>query len=162
MINFTIYHEAKSKYAYIFDKDTIHLRLFTSKNKIDSIQVLYGDPFNYSHNEKNDNKWKWVNEGNEFTLKKREYELENFDYYFISLKPKYKRIKYAFIINGQYLFGSREIVDLKINPNEKFNLFNFFNFPYLNEEDIFDAPTWIQDQVWYSIFPERFHNVTIQ
>lgn len=158
MINFTIYHEAKSKYAYIFDKDTVHLRLFTSKNKIDSIQVLYGDPFNYSHNEKNDNKWEWVNEGNEFTLMKREYELENFDYYFISLKPKYKRMKYAFIINNQYLFGSREIVDLKINPNEKFNLFNFFNFPYLNEEDIFDAPSWIQDQVWYSIFPERFHN----
>ena len=86
MLNFTIYHEAKSKYAYIFDKDTVHLRLFASKNKIDSIQVLYGDPFNYSHNEKNDNKWEWANEGNELTLMKSEYELENFDYYFISLK----------------------------------------------------------------------------
>ncbi len=158
MIDFTIYHEAKSKYAYIFDKDTVHLRLFASKNKIESIQVLYGDPFNYSHNEKNDNKWEWANEGDEFTIMKKEYELENFDYYFISLKPKYKRMKYAFIVNSKYLFGSREIVDLEKQPDQKFNLFNFFNFPYLNEEDIFAAPAWIEDQVWYSIFPERFHN----
>ena len=48
--------------------------------------------------------------------------------------------------------------DIKINPDAKKNLFNFFNFPYLNEEDLFNAPEWIQDQVWYSIFPERFNN----
>ncbi len=118
MVDFTIYHEAKSKYAYIYDKDTVHLRLFTSKDKINSIQVLYGDPFNYSHNKNNNDKWEWVNEGDESTLMKKEYELENNDYYFISLKPKYKRMKYAFIVNNRYLYGSREIIDLKECPDQ--------------------------------------------
>ena len=158
MVDFTIYHEAKSKYAYIYDKDTVHLRLFTSKDKVNSIQVLYGDPFNYSHNSNNENKWEWVNEGNESTLMTKEYELENVDYYFISLKPRYKRMKYAFIVNNRYLYGSREIVDLDSYPNQRYNLFNFFNYPYLNQEDVFSAPKWIEDQIWYSIFPERFSN----
>ncbi|MBN2604912.1 MAG: alpha-glycosidase [Bacilli bacterium] len=158
MLNATIYHEAKSKYAYIYDKDTVHLRLFASINKITSIQVLFGDPFNHAPNPNNSDRWEWVNEGNSDTLMKKEFSTDQYDYFFIALKPKYKRMKYAFIVNNQYLYGCREIVDLTIDPAATSNLFNFFNYPYLNEEDIFSAPSWIQDQVWYSIFPERFCN----
>lgn len=158
MIDFTVYHEAKSKFAYIFDKDTVHLRLFATKNKIKTIEVIYGDPFNYDRIDKENNKWEWVKESAETSFMDKEYEVENFDYFFLSIKPKYKRTKYAFLINNQYLYGSKEIVDLNIYPKQKYNLFNFFNFPFINEEDIFDAPSWVEDQVWYSIFPERFHN----
>src|SRR5699024_12533704 len=35
---------------------------------------------------------------------------------------------------------------------------NFFCFPYLHESDIFQAPEWVKDTVWYQIFPERFAN----
>ncbi|MMZ59043.1 Neopullulanase [compost metagenome] len=34
----------------------------------------------------------------------------------------------------------------------------FFRFPYLNAIDVFDAPAWVKDTVWYQIFPERFAN----
>ncbi|WP_343089392.1 alpha-amylase family glycosyl hydrolase, partial [Methanocalculus natronophilus] len=40
----------------------------------------------------------------------------------------------------------------------KYNLFNYFNFPYLNEEDLFTPPDWAKNRIWYSIFPERFNN----
>lgn len=158
MLDYTIYHEAKSKYAYIFDKDTVHLRLFATKNQIKSIAVLFGDPFNHAPNPDNNNHWEWVNEGTNDTLMEKECSTAQYDYFFIALHPKYKRMKYAFLINNQYLFGCREIVDITLQPESTNNLFNFFNFPYLNEEDIFSAPKWIEDQVWYSIFPERFNN----
>ncbi len=158
MIDFTVYHEAKSKFAYIYDKDTVHLRLMATKNKTKKIEVIYGDPFFWGPNSIDSDKWEWQIESSELCVMKKEYETELYDHYFISIKPKYKRMKYSFIIDGKYLFGAKEIVDLDVFPKSKSNLFNYFNFPYLIEEDIFNAPAWIEDQVWYSIFPERFSN----
>ncbi len=33
---------------------------------------------------------------------------------------------------------------------------NYFNFPYISREDVYKAPDWVKDTVWYEIFPERF------
>jgi|LGOV01.1.fsa_nt_gb glycosidase len=158
MLNYTIYHEAKSKYAYIYDKDTVHLRVIASKNKVKTIRVLYGDPFYWGPNNQDNTIWEWKHDSGDDAYLDKEYETNNYDHFFIACKPKFKRMKYAFIINEKYLFGSREIIDLDINPELLKNHFNYFNFPFLNEEDIFSAPSWVQDQVWYSIFPERFSN----
>ena len=157
MIDFTMYHEAKSKYAYMFDKDTIHLRLFSTKGEVKKVEVIYGDPFLWVPVGNSLDEWTQVIEttDSEMIL---EYETELYDHFFIALKPKYKRMKYAFIINDQYIYGCREIIDIKKHPKAKTNLFNHFNFPYLNEEDIFNPPVWVEDQIWYSIFPERFNN----
>ncbi len=157
MLDFTVYHEAKSKYAYMYDEDTVHLRLFATKNKIKKIKVIYSDPFLWLPKDNNLDEWtQVVNEDN--SLMKKEYQTAMYDHFFIAITPPYKRMKYAFIINDQYLFGCREIIDIIKYPKEQKNLFNHFNFPYLNEEDLFDAPKWVEDQVWYSIFPERFNN----
>jgi len=158
MIDFTIYHEAKSKFAYMYDKDTVHLRLTTSKESNHKIEVIYGDPFFWGESEINPDVWEWKIQSSETSIMKKEYESENYFHYFIALNPKYLRMKYSFIIDDQYLFGCREIIDIVKFPNGKKNLFNYFNFPYLNLEDVFDAPSWVEDQVWYSIFPERFNN----
>lgn len=158
MIDFTIYHEAKSKFAYQYDKDTLHLKLIASKNKISTIEVIYGDPFFWGPAESDPDKWEWKIATSELTIMKKEYETEIFDHFFVAVKPEFKRAKYAFLINNKYLYGSNGLIDLDKEPKEKTNLFGYFNFPYLNEEDIFDAPSWVEDQVWYSIFPERFAN----
>ena len=158
MLDITLLHEAKSKFAYLYDKDTIHIKLAATKNKVNSIEVIYGDPFYWGHSIDESNKWEWKKESNSKTLMVKEYETDIYDHFFIALKPEFKRMKYAFIINNQYLFGCRETIDLIKRPELKTNLFNYFNFPYINEEDLFDAPSWIEDQVWYSIFPERFSN----
>lgn len=157
MIDYTIYHEGKSKYAYIYDKDTVHLRLFTTKNKASKIEVIYGDPFNWGPTE-DQSHWEWKTENNHTSVLQKEYTTEQFDYYFIEVQPLYKRMRYAFLIDETYLYGSREIVNIIENPSQLKDHFNYFNFPFLNEEDIFKAPSWVKDQIWYSIFPERFHN----
>jgi len=156
--DFTIYHEAKSKYAYMYDKDTVHLRLTTTKESDHKIEVIYGDPFFWGESDINPDVWEWKIQSSETSIMTKEYESENYFHYFIALKPEYLRMKYSFIIDDQYLFGCREIIDIVKFPNGKKNLFNYFNFPYLNPEDVFDAPKWVEDQVWYSIFPERFNN----
>ena len=35
---------------------------------------------------------------------------------------------------------------------------DYFCFPFLNSIDVFDAPSWVKDTIWYQIFPERFAN----
>ena len=157
MLDFTVYHEAKSKYAYMYDKDTVHLRLFAKKDKVKKIEVIYGDPFLWVPVGNSLDEWTQVRETKDSDMS-LEYQTELYDHFFIALKPQYKRMKYAFIINDQYLYGCREIVDIAKYPEAKKNLFNHFNFPYLNEEDVFSAPPWVEDQIWYSIFPERFNN----
>jgi glycosidase len=157
LLDYTVYHEAKSKYAYIYDKETVHLRVIASKGRIDTIKVLYGDPFHWGPS-KETGEWVWQLDSDQTTLMKNEYETTNFDHFFIECKPETLRMKYAFVINDRYLYGSREVIDLQERPDLITDHFNYFNFPFLNEEDIFDAPQWVEDQVWYSIFPERFNN----
>lgn len=138
--------------AYAADEHTIHLRLQVKKDLLESVKVIAGDPFHYEYKET----YEWVSFASE-ALMEIEAVSSMFDHYFIALKPPFKRMKYAFILNDRYLFGSREIIDLKEYPSLKKNLFNYFNFPYLLKEDIFKAPQWAENQIWYSIFPSRFN-----
>ena len=116
MLDITLLHEAKSKFAYLYDKDTIHIKLAATKNKVNSIEVIYGDPFYWGHSIDESNKWEWKKESNSKTLMVKEYETDIYDHFFIALKPEFKRMKYAFIINNQYLFGCRETIDLIKRP----------------------------------------------
>lgn len=158
-----IYHEAKSQYAYAYDYETIHLRLRTAKNDVDQVKVIYGDPFLWGPREMPDhtgNHYEWKHNGEPEPMVK-EYSTELHDYYFIAIKPPFRRVKYAFIVekgNARYLYGCREIVKLNDHPNKLTDLFNFFNFPFINPIDVYRTPDWAKDTIWYQIFPERFHN----
>jgi len=148
----SVLHLAKSHMAYAFDDSTIHLRLQTKKGLLNSVKVIAGDPFQYEHKET----FEWVSFANEVEME-LEATSSMFDHYFLALKPPFKRMKYAFVLDERYLFGTREIINLKENPSLKRNLFNYFNFPYLLKKDLFKAPKWAQNQIWYSIFPSRFN-----
>jgi glycosidase len=158
MIDYTVYHETKSKYSYIFDENTIHLRVMATKNKISSIRVLYGDPFHWGPSDSEENKWEWKLDSTITDYLSLEYQTENYDFFFIEATPKFKRMRYAFLIDEKYLFGARDIVDITEHPDQLLHHFNYFNFPFINIEDAFNPPSWVQDQIWYSIFPERFAN----
>jgi len=158
MLPYVIYHLPKSKYAYIFDENTIHLRVIVQKNNVSTIRVLYGDPFYWGPSDTQPSTWEWKHDSGDSAYMVKEYETRDYDHFFIAAKPQNKRMKYAFIIDETYLFGSRETIDLRTSPELLKNHFNYFNFPFLNIEDMFSPPSWVQDQIWYSIFPERFHN----
>lgn len=161
-----IYHEGKSKYAYAFDKATVHIRLRTARNDIEKVKLIYGDPFNWGpKKDKTDNDdtnaYEWKNENNEELIMKKKYSTHLHDFWFIAIKPKYKRTKYSFILeknNEKLLYGAKSIEDLTIYPEKEKDLFNYFNFPFINPIDIFKAPSWAKETIWYQIFPERFYN----
>lgn len=40
-----IYHKPESEYAYLYKDKTMHIRIRTKKDDIESISLHYGDPF---------------------------------------------------------------------------------------------------------------------
>ncbi|MAT45713.1 MAG: alpha-glycosidase [Anaerolineaceae bacterium] len=160
MINLqAVYHEAKSKFAYMYDQDTLHLRLRTARGDIPKVTLVGGDPFRWKRKENNPDEWEWDQQAAFYQPMRLEYSTELFDYWFTAVKPHWKRIRYGFILekgDQEILYGSRAFIDLKQKPEQKFSTSNYFNFPYLNFEDVFTAPQWVKDTIWYQIFPERF------
>ena len=45
MIYEAIHHRPKNNFAYAYDKETLHLRLQTKKDDVDSVTLVYGDPY---------------------------------------------------------------------------------------------------------------------
>lgn len=170
-----IYHEAKSKYAYAFDANTLHIRLRTAKNDVTAITMIWGDPFNWRRLTEEERvshaagaadgdftqTHTWAHAPEAPMSMKKDYSDQYFDYWFIEVKPEYKRTRYAFVIEddgAQLFFGAHGAIDMKKHPEILKSLSDYFNFPYINKEDVFEAPAWVKDTVWYQIFPERFAN----
>src|SRR5699024_4874728 len=78
------------------------------------------------------------------------------DFWKIEVKPEFQRMRYAFhcIDNLESFFYTER----GIFPHPPSDIANYFCFPYLNKADVFDAPKWVRNTVWYQIFPERFAN----
>lgn len=158
-----IYHEAKSKYAYALDADTLDLRIRTAKGDVSSISLISGDPFNWVRTEMASEgdftqTHSWVNTSVDMA---QDYSDSLYDYWLVSIKPDFKRTRYAFVLVSSeetVFYGAHGAVSMKKHPEIVSSLNDYFNFPYLNHEDIFTAPTWVKDTVWYQIFPERFAN----
>ncbi len=150
------HHQPKSSQAYLFDKDHVHLRFKTPKDKKRRIEVIHGDPFLHVRDKrKKAHEWNPCSQGDKMEL---EAETADHFHYFLSVAPPHKRLKYAFLIDGRYLCGAYETIDVAKNPDSRYDLSNYFAFPYMNEEDLFSPPSWLEDANFYSIFPERFKN----
>lgn len=179
-----LYHEAKSKYAYAYDENTLHIRLRTAKDDIAAVTMIWGDPFNWrrltdaeklKNGESGDftQTHTWAHAPEAPLQMVKDYSDQHFDYWFIAVVPEYKRTRYAFILsdnnfeNSQtdgvnpaqmFFFGAHGAVNMEKHPEILKSLGDYFNFPYINDEDVFAAPSWVKDTVWYQIFPERFAN----
>jgi glycosidase len=154
-----IYHEAKSKYAYMFNQSTLHLRLRTARGDIPTVTLVGGDPFRWIQSQENPTHWEWDKTAAFFEPMRLEYQTQLHDYWFVAVQPQWKRMRYAFILEKgeqKFLYGSRSFYDLHQQPEAQYETSYYFNFPYLNHEDLFQPPDWVKDTIWYQIFPERF------
>jgi len=141
-----IYHRPKNNFAYAYDKKTLHIVLQTQKDDVESVTLVYGDPYDW----KND---QWVTHTLEM---KKTGSTKLYDYWFIAVLPEFRRMRYGFkcmdesetcYYTERGFFGTQ--------PSDTSN---YFCFPYLNNVDVFNAPSWVKDTIWYQIFPERFAN----
>ncbi|MGL4338205.1 MAG: glycoside hydrolase family 13 protein [Turicibacter sp.] len=166
-----IYHRPKQNFAYAYDSKTIHLRIRTAKNEVDTATIIFGDPYHWvagggGGNLNAEGASGWVSTKVEM---KKESTTDLFDFWIGEVSPEFRRMRYAFVLENEkdhILFGEKNIVDLTKNKEKDSdanrtnfeNLGNFFCFPFLNGIDVFNAPAWVKDTVWYQIFPERFAN----
>ncbi|MCL2663781.1 MAG: alpha-glycosidase [Oscillospiraceae bacterium] len=158
MINrHAVFHEAKSRHAFAADVDTLHIRLRTARGDVQSVVVYAIDPFNWFP-DKNGSDYSFDKESLLKVEMKQELSDELFDYWFCELRnTPTNRLRYCFVLkkDSEILrFGSSGFTD-EIEPDFS-NLLGWFNFPFINEEDVFNPPDWVEDTVWYQIFCDRF------
>lgn len=142
-----IQHRVGTNFSYIYDKDTVHIRLQTKKDDVEKVQLIYGDPYDFTGQEWNYHLLEMTKSGS----------TELFDYWFISVQPPHHRIRYGFqLTSGIDTLIFTEKGFYPTIPND--DVAYYFCIPYIHEVDKFSAPNWVKDTVWYQIFPERFAN----
>ncbi|WP_077301453.1 glycoside hydrolase family 13 protein [Virgibacillus pantothenticus] len=146
MIREAIYHRPKNNFAYTYDKETLHIVLQTKKDDMQTVELVFGDPYDWQADAWQSTTKPMVKTGSTALH----------DFWFVEVKPKYKRLRYAFICSDDQelcVYGEDGIHETP--PKE---IASYFCFPFMNEADIFSAPKWVKDTTWYQIFPERFAN----
>ncbi|KGX83938.1 glycoside hydrolase family 13 protein [Pontibacillus marinus] len=146
MLKEAIYHRPKNNFAYAYDKETVHIRIRTKKDDLTHVRLQHGDPYY------------WTEDGWQYQLDDMEKSGSDslFDYWFIAIKPPHRRLRYGFELTDEtetVYFTEKGYFE---EPPGETN--DHFSFPFLNPIDVFDAPDWVRDTVWYQIFPERFAN----
>lgn len=160
----SIIHEPKSAYSYAYDINTLHLRIRTKKNEVDKIEVLAVDPFNWVPRGEGSLEYEFEKDSVSHITMIKEQVTESFDCWFAEVKDiKWGRTKYCFILENdkeKIIYGSHDRLPYTEKDCILYNLFNYYNYPYINEEDLYVPPSWTEETIWYQIFPERFCNGT--
>lgn len=148
MLKEAVFHRPKNNFSYAYDKETLHIRLQTKKNDVARIFLHHKDPFN------------WDGKGLPLTKKEmvRMGSSDLFDYWHIEVKPPHRRLEYFFELIDEHLYKTPVFYTEKGFYSSLGEAQGYFRFAFLNEVDVFQAPSWVKETVWYQIFPERFAN----
>lgn len=150
-----IRHKATDVECYARNSEELVIQLFTGYD-IDKVFLISGDPFEFgilggSH--------KWQGKRSEITQKRR---LKNHLLWKTIVSPKFKRCRYYFEIHsGDEVYFMLEDGFYK-SIDDLPGMLEGFTFPWMNPIDIYTPPKWVQDTVWYQIFPDRFCRVLSQ
>ncbi len=142
----SIFHRPTDQYAYPFQKDLLHIRIQTKKDNVAAIDLIYGDQYEWKDN-------RWITMTTPLT---RIGTDALFDYWQTEVSPPYQRLRYGFHVHGDtenIIYTEKGYFkEPPQDPNQ------YFCFPYLHKNEVFRAPVWVRDTIWYQIFPERFAN----
>ena len=141
-----VLHIPESKYCFALSKEEVVIRLRTAKEDADAglkVRLIYGVKYDYKEKR--------------FTVDvPLKYEDEIFAYYEIQLKINDVRLVYIFEIdeNGKKYYFSEDGVTETYDFEDCF--YNFFQLPYINENDVMPIVDWMPGTVFYQIFVDRF------
>lgn len=149
----SIYHRTSDNYCYPLNEYDLIINLKTGYD-IKEVYIHYEDPF---INGILGGKEKWQSRREKIYYKKR---LKNHIWWTTTLKPEFKRCKYYFelVTEDETWFYLEDGFYTKEHIENSKGLMQCFTFPWMNSEDIIKTPKWVNDTVWYQIFPERFCN----
>lgn len=137
------HHSSRSNWAYAYDKDTIHLRVQTKRDDVEEVTAITGD------------KYDWDQHHEDIPMEKVAAD-RYYDYWETAVRPQYKRFSYGFRLRS----GDEAVymTESGIYEEQPHPAGGYYEFPYLHEIDIFTAPEWAKEAVFYQIMPDRFAN----
>ncbi|AIQ64273.1 cyclomaltodextrinase [Paenibacillus stellifer] len=138
-----LYHVPRDKWAYAYDRETVHLRIRAKRGDAAAITVVSGD------------KYDWDGTCAEAQMEVAAAD-DLFDYWEAHVKPRFRRLTYYFRIeSGDETFF---VCEKGILPEEPLPPRGNFEYPFIHPVDLFEVPAWAKDAVFYQIMPERFAN----
>lgn len=146
-------HIAGSNYCYPINDNELVIKIKTGYD-IDRVELMYGDPFESGLFGGEDS---WSGQLIEMgDVKKLQYHL----LWKAVVKPEFKRCRYFFILhskNETFYMTEDSFMTEKQFKEYKGRRQDFF-FPWMNPADIIKPASWVNETVWYQIFPDRFCN----
>ncbi len=148
-----VFHQAYDNYCYPINEDELIINIKTGYD-VKEVNIILGDPFAAGILGGGEN---WNGDKQPVIFKKK---LKNQIWWTTTVKPPYKRLKYYFELITEderwfYFedgFVSAEQMALEGRSRQ------CFVFPWMNPCDILVTPKWVNDTIWYQIFPDRFCN----
>ncbi|WP_209124669.1 glycoside hydrolase family 13 protein [Alkalihalobacillus sp. BA299] len=148
MLKAAIYHRPKNEFAYALDERTLHIRIKTKTKDVSKIHLIYGDPYDFNHEQKC-----WVSYKKEMLYNGSD---GLHDYWLVGISPLHRRLRYGFLLENEE--ESLFYTEKGFYSEQPKEVSYYFCFPFLNKIDVFSPPAWVNETVWYQIFPERFAN----
>ena len=131
--------------SYPLDEDRLIVNLKTGYD-VKRVFIIHGDPFDAGILGGSE---RWSGQRKEIVYKKR---LPHQLWWTTTLNPPYKRCKYYFELHTDG--------EVWYQVNMPGRLLQYFIVPWMNPADVNRTPSWVNDTVWYQIFPDRFCNGT--
>lgn len=148
-----IYHRTSDHYCYPLNEEELIINLKTGCD-VENVYLYQGDPYlsGIMGGEES-----WQGQKVQIHYKKR---LKHHLWWTITLTPQYKRCKYYFELHtkDECLYYFEDGFYTEQEMKQKGKTWSYFIFPWMNEADIFKTPDWVNQTIWYQIFPERFAN----
>ena len=148
-----VYHRSNDNYCYPLDEDQLIINIKTGYD-VKYVNLIQGDPFKAGILGGGEN---WSGDAINIPFKKR---LKNQLWWTTTVKPEFKRLKYYFELQTEdekwYYFEDGFVSEAQMQLEGRSR--QCFVFPWMNPADIPVTPSWVNDTIWYQIFPERFCN----
>lgn len=148
-----VYHRANDNYCYPLNENQLVINIRTGYD-VKYVNIVQGDPFKAGILGGGEN---WNGDAVNIPFKKR---LKNQLWWTTTMEPRYKRLKYYFELITEtekwYFFEDGFVSEQQMHLEGRSR--QCFVFPWMNPADIPVTPKWVNDTVWYQIFPERFCN----
>lgn len=143
MLKECIHHSSDKKWAYAYDCDTYCLRLRTKRDDVEEAFAVTGD------------KYDWEGSFRELQMEKIAAD-RLYDYWETCIRPEHKRFSYGFRVcgGGETLW----LIEDGIFGEQPSPPGGYFEVPFIHEVDLFHAPEWAKQALFYQIMPDRFAN----
>ena len=149
-----VYHKTSEQMSYALDEDRLVINLKTGYD-VKQVFIIHGDPFDAGILGGSE---RWNGTRKEIVFKKR---LPHQIWWTTTLVPPYKRCKYYFELHTDsevwYYFEDGFLTKEQVDMPGR--LLQYFIVPWMNPVDVNQTPSWVNETVWYQIFPDRFCNV---